>query len=84
MDDRALVNKYGDILKNNMSNLLFKNEKRIMFQKLRDDYLIEAYEKAYLLNLDHYFINLIEKESTTRGYLPFEHYVLIQFPKHCR
>lgn len=38
-----------------------------MFHKLSDNSLIDAYIKANSLDLDHYFISLIEKELTKRG-----------------
>jgi hypothetical protein len=42
-------------------------EEKIMLQKLSNGFLIDAYLKANSLNLDHYFIFLIEKELSNRG-----------------
>jgi|GEM_PF-4836967 len=38
-----------------------------MLHKLSNGFLIDAYLKAITLNLDHYFIFLIEKELSERG-----------------
>ena len=38
-----------------------------MFHKLRNDQLIDAYIKAITLDLDPYFILLIENELAKRG-----------------
>ncbi|MCM3440216.1 sporulation histidine kinase inhibitor Sda [Metabacillus halosaccharovorans] len=43
-----------------------------MFQKIRDDHLMDAYMKSIELNLDPHFIFLIEKELSKRGLYPIQ------------
>lgn len=44
-----------------------------MLHNLSDDYLIDAFIKAISLDLDHYFVGLIDQELCKRGLLHYSY-----------